>query len=557
MLESFMCGLVGTIKGGPDKLLSVLKKLQYRGYDSFGIAVADSGSIICRKGLGEVKTLNFERGETGIGHTRWATNGKVSLENAHPIVHGNIAVVQNGIIENYAFIREKYANFPWATETDTECILALLAGKRLDLNAMEFLLKELKGEFAILILEPKTESIYFAKKGSNPILIDVEGRMISSDISAFSCRTLIDVADRQFGRLSAGGLEISPSEIVYREHSPALAETKMTHQTWFESEFFEQIDLLKKIHPKFAAAKFPIFKQIDIIGCGSAYLVGKLGEWWLDILTDIRARAHFSSEFRVKYSECLVAISQSGETADTLKALKRSSAKTKIGVINSMGSTMCGYVDKIVATGAGREVSVASTKSTTAQMLAMFSWACHIRDAEGEKTDEYPSGRELFQGFLEIIPKMREFVDFYLPKVESIEPLEHVFILGSGGMFPIAMEAALKIKELSYVHAEAISCAEMKHGPIAMIDERVLVLCLCPKWEPIIDEIISRGAKVIVLTAENLSDKIQTIQMPKLDEIYSPFMYVLCAQWLANSWGKRFGNRIDMPRNLAKAVTVS
>lgn len=563
-----MCGLVGVVKGGASRLLSILEKLQYRGYDSFGIGVIHRGRIAYYKQLGEVQKVELVNGEIGVGHTRWATNGKVSIENAHPIVYKNFAVVQNGIIENYAAIKSEYPDFDWSSETDTECILPLLnyktiSNKTITLGDIEWLLEKLEGQFAILILDSITEAIYFAKKGSNPILIDPHEGLICSDMNAFSFldkglgdgeaeKKVIEVVEGGFGYLSKKEFHIFP-ENQYRILK-RIPEPKMTHQNWFESEFFSQVQSLEKAYYRLIGGEFPQITEIDIIGCGSSYLAGKLGEWWFEILTNVRVKSYFPSDYKLlpakKRANCLVAISQSGETGDVLTALKSYSGK-KIGVINVIGSTMCTYVDTVISVGAGREMSVASTKSTSGQMLSMFAWACYVKDFQ-EKGD---SGSRLFAGIKEILPLIADFMPLLLQEIDGIEPAEHIFILASGLLFPIAMEAALKIKELAYLHAEAINSTEMKHGPIARLDEKVLVICFCPCWEPIIDEVASRGARILVFGQEKL-DKIKVIQMPAMQQIYQPFAYLLVAQWMANSWAKKLGNRIDMPRNLAKSVTV-
>lgn len=548
-----MCGLIGVIGNSvePD-LLRGLSFLQYRGYDSYGICVAKDQKLQVRKKIGHFRNEPFKlAGTIGIGHTRWATHGEVTIANAHPIWYNHIAVVQNGIIENHQDIRKLFPDFPWSGETDTEAILPLFLNSKINAYFLHQTMNRLDGSFAIVILNAITEELYFMKKGPVPLAIGIgrDKSAIASDVRLLTdFEQLIEVEDGQCGILGGGKISAIPNRFRYIDDIPEDNVAVMSKSSWFESEFVDQPKILRNALSNKIA--FPAIhdKQLDIIGCGSAYLAGAIGQHWMREIGKVQAYTYFSSELPQSRS-CLLAISQSGETADTLRALQNAKSQSKVGLINNQASIMCKHVDHNIPTLAGPEISVASTKATTSQMLAILRWACHI------------ARLDMSEELQHIFNLMEDFIQTRLREVEDVAKLcaasSSMFVLGRGILFPVACEGALKIKELSYIHAEGMCTAELKHGPIALLDKSSIVICLAPDDEVAVSEMSARGAQVIVFTASpHKFNNGLTFAMPVVDRLLSPFLYLPAMQWLAYSLALLRGNNIDMPRNLAKSVTV-
>jgi glutamine---fructose-6-phosphate transaminase (isomerizing) len=550
-----MCGLVGVVGGDTERdLIYGLSMLQYRGYDSYGLCTAHENNLSVRKELSHIDTsVSFDlKGTLGIAHTRWATHGKVTLANTHPIFSNHIAVVQNGVIENYREIKKLFPEFNWQGETDTECVVPLfLNNNRISVEFLQRTMQNLDGSYAILVLNSLTEEIYFLKKGICPLIIGIkEGqKVIASDIKIFTgFETIIEVQDMQCGILSHDKLVIYPEKMVYAEAIDDQVKTTKSEGTWFESEFKDQPKILKAAFNK--EIEFPPFRpsEVTFTGCGSAFLAGRVGTYWMRNIANIPSHAVLSSEMP-GMSQCVVGISQSGETADTLQALRSTDATYKVGIINNEYSTMRGYVDYTIPTLAREEFSVASTKATTGQMLAILRWACFL--GQQDMSEEISS----------MIDLMHLFIEKHLDRLEPIADLaatkSNLFILGRGILYPIAREAALKVKELAYIHAEGMQTAELKHGPLAVIDENSLVICLSPGLDHAVAEIEARKGTVVVFTAEPESYPTSIpFQMPEVPHLLLPFIYLLPLQWLAYLLAIRKGNNVDMPRNLAKSVTV-
>ena len=550
-----MCGLIGVIGNSVERdIINGLLLMQYRGYDSYGIATADDQKLFVHKSLTQIDAnlpLNLP-GSIGIGHTRWATHGSVKLENAHPLYRDHIAVAHNGIIENHMEVKELFHDFKMRGETDTECLLPLmLHANKSGIYFLQHLLKTLEGSYTILGLNSMTEEIYFMKKGVSPLLIGVKDnyQVIGSDITLFEdFDSIIEVGDMQCGVMSISGMTMSPGHTKQISGLTKKMQAIRSHKTWFQTEFAQQPEIL--LGALETPIEFPEIapSTITLTGCGSANLVGQIGQHWFRRIGKIHANSCLASELPSGL-ECIAAISQSGETADTLRALRYSDAQFKVGVINKEQSSMQHYIDHLIPTLAGPEISVASTKATTAQMLSLFRWACHI------------SNVDMGEDLKKMIEVIKSFMQESLHEIEEIAQIcanqSSLFILGRDLLYPIACEGALKVKELAYLHAEGMHAAELKHGPLAVIDQSSIVICLSPGDDISASEILARGGQIIVLTEKpELFPNARTIRMPHIDPLLTPFLYIIPMQWLAYSLALLKDNNIDMPRNLAKSVTV-
>ncbi|QEK37812.1 glutamine--fructose-6-phosphate transaminase (isomerizing) [Candidatus Cytomitobacter indipagum] len=585
-----MCGLIGIVhKEGNvcEKIHKGLEYLQYRGYDSCGISVMEDGEFYANKQIGPISGLkkNCHSGKIGIGHTRWATHGCISIKNTHPFMHKNLAIVHNGIIENHSEIRDKYPDYHWKTGCDTESILKSTyehlkeyrnindeITDHADWNyAFEKMSEELDGSFAVAFMDLSyPDTLFFIRKGLSPLSIAVSDDFgaIASDCLALSDMSdhVIDIENGQYGYVKAGKYEIKPGNINEKRHiikSPKMSEK--SHDTWFAHEFHTQpmvlSNALHKFNSAFTLSDFEKPKFIDILGCGSSYYAGCVGKYWIEKYANIMCRVQMSSEWKdlKGYDRTIALISQSGETADTLAAFgKQLGAHKTVGFVNTLGSSLSRAVDHVVPTFVGQEVSVASTKAMTGQMLSLFLWATKLSGVN--KQDELT---ELFEKMSCLINKLPENTKEVIDICANVDDL---FILAKGNLVPIAYEGALKIKELAYVHAEAMSASELKHGPLAMInpDSSQAIIFLAPSssslWSKMlsaVEEVHSRGGKVIVISDKPEKFNVNySVKMPYIEEDLAPFLYILSMQWIAYGLAIRKGNAIDMPRNLAKSVTV-
>jgi glucosamine--fructose-6-phosphate aminotransferase (isomerizing) len=611
-----MCGIVGYI--GKNKasgiLLDGLKKLEYRGYDSAGMAIADKNKITCLKEVGKVSELekkvskNNLKGGIGIAHTRWATHGKPTEKNAHPHSDcaGDIFVVHNGIIENYQELKEwlKKRGHKFKSETDTEVVAHLIEDfSREDNFKQAFVksLKKIKGTYGLAVISNKNPGkILIAKKGS-PLILGVgeDEYLIASDASAIINYTqkVIYLEDGELAEVGENGYRIHDlnEEDVKKKISKLNWSVKKTQKQGFDhfmlKEIFEQPDSLKdairgrvdrftREDSSFILGGLSVvkdrLKEIDriiIISCGTSYYAGMVGEYMLEEYAEIPTEVEYASEFRYRKpllddKTMVVAISQSGETADTLEAIREAKMKgaLTIGIVNTVGSTIARETDAGIYNHAGPEIGVASTKAFTSQLSILVLLTLSLAR---QRRMSFVMGKRIAEE-LKNIPNLIEKI---LKKSGDIKKIAEKYkkynnwlYLGRKYSFPIATEGALKIKEISYVHAEGYPAGEMKHGPIALIDEKFPSLFVCPKdsvYEKVvsgIEEIKARSGKVLVIATEKdreiakLADDVFFI--PKTLEMLTPIISVIPLQLFAYYVGVGKGFDVDKPRNLAKSVTV-
>ena len=606
-----MCGIIGII-GKADAaplLLDGLKRLEYRGYDSAGIATLVDGVIDRRRAEGKIKNLNALidtqplPGTIGIGHTRWATHGLPTETNAHPHADERVVLVHNGIIENFQELRQELseAGRVFHSETDTEAVVHLISSYLEDgkapAEAVAAALKRLEGAFALAILFAGHDGLMIAARRGSPLAIGYgEGEMyIGSDALALAPLT------QQICYLEEGDwAEISATGAVIHDETDAVVE-RVVQQTstsgamigkgnfphFMLKEIYEQPavigDTLQTfLNPwnevitlpemPFDLTKIP---RITIVACGTSFHAGLVARYWFETIAGIPAEIDIASEFRYRNIEMQqgglsLFISQSGETADTLAALRYAKAKGQhiVSVVNVAESSMARESDVVLRTQAGPEIGVASTKSFTTQLTTLACFAIGLAAVRGkiDRTRE----AALCHALTEIPSRVNEVLNHD----EAIEKLAHevvdardVLYLGRGTGYPIALEGALKLKEISYIHAEGYAAGEMKHGPIALIDEHVPVIVIAPSDELFdktasnMQEVIARGGRVIFLSdaagIAKLGDMAAaTIELPTVDPFVAPILYTLPIQLLAYHVAVLKGADVDQPRNLAKSVTV-
>ena len=609
-----MCGIVGYV--GPREsvgiLVDCLRKLEYRGYDSAGLAVLDGGRIDVRRTLGKIAALEkiLEArplvGRCGIGHTRWATHGRPSDQNAHPHCCGEVAVVHNGIIENYLALKHELASQgrQFSSETDTE-IAAHLIDRALAQGlpfeaAVREALSRIEGSYALVVLkEGEPGKIVCARKES-PLIVGLgEGEnFIASDVPALLAytRRVIFLDDGEMAILTPEGVRLErvdtgepiPPRVEEVHWSPALAE-RAGYKHFMQKEIFEQpraiTDTVRgRILPDqgevvleldgLDAKAVTSLGRIFIVACGTSYHASLVGKFLIEELARLPVEVDLASEFRYRDPligprDLLVLISQSGETADTLAALKEGKAKgaKTLGICNVVGSTLSRGCDWVLYTHAGPEIGVASTKAFTTQLALLFLLSIHLGTARGRLT---PEQRRLLLADLSHLPGQIEEVlrldEQVLEIARQFMNAQDFLYLGRGIQYPIALEGALKLKEISYIHAEGYPAGEMKHGPIALIDERMPVVVIAPEGDHFlkicsnIEECRARRARIIVLaensSAASLGAVDAILKLPPVNRLIKPLLYVVPLQLLAYHIAVLRGTDVDQPRNLAKSVTV-
>ena len=617
-----MCGIIGYTgeKNVVKILLRGLSRLEYRGYDSAGVAVLKDGGLRVRKKQGKLQVLKEElkknpiNGKTGVGHTRWATHGVPNDVNAHPHVDHktNIAVVHNGIIENYQELKAslKKKGYKFASETDTEVIAHLIASVyEGDLaEAVKKAIKKLKGSFAIAVVHKGEPGRVVGARQDSPLIIGVgKGEnFIASDIPAVLDHTkqVIYLENGETVDLSKDRIKIydRKGSLVKRKPITVKWDISQAEKTGYKhfmlKEIFEQPEVLENIFKerikgpkvhfeelKIKKETFKNIKRIAIVACGTAYHAGLTGKYVLERIAHLPVWVDHSSEFRyrdplVDKDTLVVVISQSGETADTLAALReaRERGAKVLAVCNVLGSSIARESDGVIYTHAGPEIAVASTKAYTAQLAILYLFAYYLAGARGK-------GKKDLKGYLKELKKLphqtEELLSKYKRKKNRIAKYAaefHNYYLARNNKscflylarninYPNALEGALKLKEISYISAEGYPAGEMKHGPIALIDENPWVVCIAPeastheKMMSNIEEIKARGGIVIAVVSEGdksfSGGKVKyVLGTPKTKEIFSPAVVVIPLQLLAYYVAAEFGYDIDQPRNLAKSVTV-
>jgi len=585
-----MCGIVGYIgfRSAKDVLFKSLKRLEYRGYDSAGIAILN-GKINVAKKRGYIDSLSFDfDGTLGIGHTRWATHGAPDDRNAHPFLDckGEIAIVHNGIIENYMEIKENLINrgHKFESDTDSEVVAHLIeehySGDFKD--AFFRAINELKGSFAIVAINKNERKIMAAKKDS-PLVVGVgdHENFVASDIPAFLEYTnrVIVMKDGEIAEITEdlvhfydfNGKEIN-KEVQVIDWSIEDAE-KSGYEHFMLKEIFEQpLALDSTLHSLLSRNDMSFdFERVTIVACGTSYHAGLVGKYLIEDLLRIPVEVYYASEYRYRpnvVGESLaIFITQSGETADTIAAARKAKASGNetLAITNVVGSSITNYVDKVLYTNAGPEIGVAATKTFTTQILALSYFAIRAGESMGRlSTSRARTLINLLRKVPMYVENTLNLNDVIKKESEKIHKNRDIFFIARGMNYPIALEGALKMKEISYIHAEGYPAGELKHGPLALIEDGVPVIALVPqditydKMLSNIKEVSARNAYVIgVSPSEDVEKYVDSlIKVPYTEAYLSPFVNVVVLQLLSYHTAKLLGREIDKPRNLAKSVTV-
>lgn len=605
-----MCGIVGYIgknKKAKDVVIRGLERLEYRGYDSAGIAFADNNEVVIQKEKGRISNLksgvNFdEKVNAAIGHTRWATHGVPSRENAHPHKCGKITIVHNGIIENYIELRKELEDlgYTFKSETDTEVACALLdflyGNNDGDMNkAIKQFQQLAKGAYAIGVLcDDDLDSLYAIKKNSPLIIGTNDGEnYIASDVPAILDFTnkYIVLEDGEFAKITSDSIEvygqnINKVEIEIKEFEGSAEDIdKNGYDHYMLKEINEQPEVTKRMIDSYIDEEnqdiisdmpdLSKYKNITIVACGSAMHAGLIGKSLIEEYGDIPVNVEIASEFRYKKlfideDTLVIAISQSGETADTLEAVKIANERgcDTLGIVNVNGSSIARSTSKVLYTKAGPEIAVATTKAYSAQatLLSFLAYSLAKKSKDKKKLEEINS----FLADLNRLPiLMQEILDNeeeYKEIANSIYENDDIFFIGRGIDYALCMEGSLKLKEISYIHSEAYAAGELKHGTISLIDEGTPVIGIvtdskiADKTISNIKEVKSRGANVIYLTTDKLGkdgDFFDTrVSIPETNPLLQPLLTILPLQLISYYVAKNKECDIDKPKNLAKSVTV-
>jgi glutamine---fructose-6-phosphate transaminase (isomerizing) len=608
-----MCGIVCYV--GPKQcsriILEALKRLEYRGYDSAGIAVHDGSKLGVVRAEGKLVNLDDALGKApltgamGIGHTRWATHGKPSETNAHPHFVDGIAVVHNGILENHLELRRELekAGSVFSSETDTEILAHLIsrAMSRADslLEAVRMSLAKVRGSYAVAVLSTDEPDSIIVAKNASPLVLGLgDGETFAaSDIPAILEHTnkMVFLDEGELALINADGahIETLDGKTVDREPKTitwsALQAEKGGYKHFMLKEIFEQPrsveDTLRgrvsvetgEIAAELIGLDDTAARRIGrvvLLACGTSYHAALVGRYWIESLAQVPAEVELASEYRARNplidpNDLVIGVSQSGETIDTLEAIKvaKKGAARILAVANVLDSAIPRMADGSLYTHAGPEIGVASTKCFTAQLTALFMVAVFLGRRRGTLSEE--RAREMLGALLEVPSMIREVLkqSDHIKKIARRHAGARDFLfLGRGLSFPIALEGALKLKEISYIHAEGYAAGEMKHGPIALIDEKMPVVVVMPNdssFERIqgnVQEVLARGAKVIGITTTNSKDAddldMERIELPPCPEELTPLISVVPLQLLSYYAADFKGTDVDQPRNLAKTVTV-
>jgi glutamine---fructose-6-phosphate transaminase (isomerizing) len=607
-----MCGIVGILGHGPvaEQLVESLKRLEYRGYDSAGVATIEGGHLERRRAEGKLKNLETRLraepldGRTGIGHTRWATHGKPTENNAHPHATARVAVVHNGIIENFHELREalQKKGTVFKTETDTEIVLQLvddLLGRGYKpVDAVKAALSQLRGSFALGFIFAGDDNLMIGARNGPPLAVGYgEGQMyLGSDAIALGpfTDTISYLEDGDWVVLTRDAATIYDRDnaVVHRDAIKHTAATslvdKANYRHFMAKEIHEQPEVVGHTLARYVdmaaervALPIPLpfdfndIQRISIVACGTASYAGAIAKYWFERLSRMPVELDVASEFRyreapLRKGDLAIFISQSGETADTLAALRYAKAQGvhTLSVVNVPSSTIARESETVLPTLAGPEIGVASTKAFTCQLMVLAGIAIAAGRARGELSDADEA--KLVHGLIEI-PRLMSAALATEPQIEKlardIAKSKDVLYLGRGTSFPLALEGALKLKEISYIHAEGYAAGELKHGPIALIDEHMPVVVIAPfdrvfeKTVSNMQEVAARGGNIILMTdakgaTEATVESLVTIVLPDMAATFTPMVYAIPVQLLAYHTAVIMGTDVDQPRNLAKSVTV-
>ncbi|WAT18861.1 glutamine--fructose-6-phosphate transaminase (isomerizing) [Aurantiacibacter sp. MUD11] len=606
-----MCGIIGIV-GERDvaaRLVDGLRRMEYRGYDSAGVCTVNGGALVRRRAEGKLNNLvevlaaNPAPGHTGIAHTRWATHGAPTEKNAHPHATEHVALVHNGIIENFKELRDELreAGRTLESETDTEVVVHLISreieGGKSPEEAVADVLPRLRGAFALAITFRDNPDLLIGARLGSPLVVGYgEGEMfLGSDALALAPLTqqiaYLEEGDWVTITRESATIRDVDGNVVEREigtsGASAAAIEKGNYRHFMQKEIFEQPTVVAQtlrsyLRPSEQRVALPqidfdisAIDRVTIVACGTSYYAGMVAKYWFEQFARVPVDIDFASEFR--YREPILPdgglalfISQSGETADTLAALKHCKAQGQViaAVVNVPTSSMAREADLLLPTHAGPEIGVASTKAFTCQLAVLAALAAHFAVKKGLM------GREEEAKVVEHLLEAPACLNAALDHDEEIADMAHliapardVLYLGRGADFPLALEGALKLKEISYIHAEGYASGEMKHGPIALIDDAVPVIVLAPsgplfeKTVSNMQEVQARGGKVVLISDREGIDQagegcMAVIEMPKVHPLIAPLVYAVPVQLLAYHVAVAKGTDVDQPRNLAKSVTV-
>ncbi|MDU1801873.1 MAG: glutamine--fructose-6-phosphate transaminase (isomerizing) [Bradyrhizobium sp.] len=607
-----MCGIVGILGRGPvaEQLVDSLKRLEYRGYDSAGVATLEGGILERRRAEGKLKNLEARlqaqplKGFTGIGHTRWATHGKPTENNAHPHATDRVAVVHNGIIENFHELREalQKKGTVFATETDTEIVGHLvddlLSQGMAPVDAVRETLAKLRGAFALGFIFAGQDDLLIGARNGPPLAVGYgNGEMyLGSDAIALGPLTdnISYLEDGDWVVLTHKGATVydrnnavADREIVKHGPSTSLVD-KANYRHFMAKEIHEQPEVVGHTLARYVdmgtervmlPARLPFdfkdIQRISITACGTASYAGFVAKYWFERFARVPVELDVASEFRyreapLRKGDLAIFISQSGETADTLAALRYAKAQGvhTLSVVNVPTSTIARESEIVMPTLAGPEIGVASTKAFTCQLMVLAALAIAAGRGRGELSEADET--KLVHGLVEV-PRLIAAALTTEPQIEKlareIAKSKDVLYLGRGTSYPLALEGALKLKEISYIHAEGYAAGELKHGPIALIDETMPVVVIAPydrvfeKTVSNMQEVAARGGNIILMTdakgaEEATVDSLVTIILPDMAATFTPIVYAIPVQLLAYHTAVVMGTDVDQPRNLAKSVTV-
>jgi len=607
-----MCGIIGIVGRQPvaGHLIEALKRLEYRGYDSAGVATVDHGMLRRRRAEGKLAALEKRleqeplAGNIGIGHTRWATHGKPSESNAHPHATASVAVAHNGIIENFRELREKLVNdgAKFTSETDTEVVAHLVTAElkkgKPPIEAVRATLKQLRGAFALAFLFAGENDLMIGARRGSPLAIGYgKGETyLGSDAIALAPFTdrISYLEEGDWAVLTHKGAQILDEQggkierPVIKSAASATLVDKGNHKHFMAKEIHEQPEVVghtlahyidmtteRVVLPGKLPFAWKSLKRLSLSACGTAFYAGLVAKYWFERFAKLPVEIDIASEFRYREAplekgDLAIFISQSGETADTLATLRYAKQHQQhvLSVVNVATSTIARESDVVMPTLAGPEIGVASTKAFTCQLAVL---AC-IAIAAGRARDQLSADdeRKLVRALIEVPRLMAEALGLEPPiqkLAQELATVRDVLYLGRGTSFPIALEGALKLKEISYIHAEGYAAGELKHGPIALIDKTIPVIVIAPhdrvfeKTVSNMQEVAARGGQIILVTdpkgaKEATIESTVTLTLPVMPATVTPLVYAIPVQLMAYHTAVAIGTDVDQPRNLAKSVTV-